>query len=67
MRKASRKEILEALERVWDRYPDWRLGQLVVNVGDSRDPYYLEDDDLLRELREWLLVHTNTARIREGQ
>jgi hypothetical protein len=30
---ATRREALEAVERLWDRYPDWRLGQLMTNIA----------------------------------
>lgn len=48
-------EILKELEILWKRYPDWRLGQLIVNLnreltlGD--DPFYLEDDELLKMIK----------------
>jgi uncharacterized protein YihD (DUF1040 family) len=42
--------IVALLADLWHREPDWRLGQLVVNVAGS-DPFSMEDDeaeDLLR-------------------
>lgn len=41
----------EALARVWRRYPDYRLGQLIVNVSRV-DPFNVEDDVMLRGLIE---------------
>jgi uncharacterized protein YihD (DUF1040 family) len=48
---------LKALEEIWKRHPDLRLGQLLViaaakHVGAFRCPevFYLEDDDLINEL-----------------
>ena len=45
---------LEALAKFWRKFPDWRLGQLLCNVGrqlGSWDSFYL-DDDKLREFLE---------------
>lgn len=41
------KVILERLEKVWDEYPDLRLGQLILNVCSDPVLYYLEDNELL--------------------
>lgn len=43
--------VLEALRAAWEANPDWRLGQLIVNVSERRDPFHIEDDDMLRRLR----------------
>jgi hypothetical protein len=50
-------EMLELLGAVWKRYPDWRLGQLIVNhlPSDVRDPFFVEDDELLVNLKQtWM-------------
>ena len=48
-------EILSKIKEVWDRNPDLRLGQLLLNC--ARDPalYYIEDDDLVKALQELYL------------
>jgi hypothetical protein len=52
--------MVELLEQVWKKYPDWRLGQLIINAsrdsnGNIRDPWFIEDSDMIgllnRELR----------------
>ena len=45
---------LAELRRIWERYPDMRLGQLVVNGARrvDRDPFNVEDDLLLHGLRQ---------------
>lgn len=42
----------EALAGVWSLVPDWRFGQLVINLL-GRDPglFYLEDEDSLKKLK----------------
>jgi hypothetical protein len=41
---------LDAIETVWKKNPDMRLGQLIVNLGRARgltDPWPIEDADLV--------------------
>lgn len=46
-------EVLEELERVWRKNPDWRLGQVIGNViRPSNDPFYIEDDKMLARLKK---------------
>jgi hypothetical protein len=45
--------IVARLRAVWHQAPDLRLGQLVVNCTPTgRDPYFVEDDELERQLVE---------------
>ena len=45
MRDPARiNRILSALGTYWRANPDHRLGQIVVNVTGSSDPFYVEDD-----------------------
>lgn len=47
--------LLAALREAWLRNPDQRLGQLLVNAADPKQPcpelFYLEDQVLLERLR----------------
>jgi uncharacterized protein YihD (DUF1040 family) len=43
--------IVGLLRRYWHQYPDLRLGQLIVNVTGSSDPFYREDDQTEQQLR----------------
>ena len=43
-------ELLSEFERIWQMYPDWRFGQLVVNLLGV-DPFYIEDSDALIRFR----------------
>jgi hypothetical protein len=51
-------KILEALKEYWTKYPDLRLGQIVVNLTRSdtspsgHDPFYVEDEELLAKLNK---------------
>ena len=47
------REFCNELADIWAaNCPDWRFGQLMVNVI-VRDPFYLEERDMLRLLREY--------------
>lgn len=53
MRDINRIEpLLDLIESVWKRYPDLRLGQLILNVTQEDKLYYLEDTDLKMLLEE---------------
>jgi hypothetical protein len=44
--------VLERLGKLWKRYPQLRLGQLIGNVvePDSNSLYYVEDEELITRL-----------------
>lgn len=50
--------IADALEEYWSDHPDLRLAQIVGNAGKElgygNDPYYMEDDELLKYLNNKL-------------
>ena len=56
-------EILKELEKIWSKYPDLRLGQLIINLsyvkrrnsGLNRENviYYEEDEDFLEFLKSF--------------
>lgn len=51
----SRERIPATLARLavlWERYPDMRLGQLLLNAREHWS-YYTEDDDLVKALEDF--------------
>jgi uncharacterized protein YihD (DUF1040 family) len=54
--KARIPYVLEVVAAAWEKYPDMRLGQLLLNT--MRDPilYYAEDEDIVKKLREFYNV-----------
>jgi hypothetical protein len=47
MRRKDRiPKILKKIQEEWEKHPDQRLGQLLVNYFHfpSRDPFFVEDD-----------------------
>ena len=48
--------MLEELKTLWETHPDWRLGQLIVNLSRAEgfeDPFFVQDDSLLNTIRTW--------------
>lgn len=62
MRDPKRIEsVLNQLREVWEKVPDWRLGQIIVNAAEGRDVFSIEDTDLqhrLARLSEKLATHS---------
>ena len=46
--------VLERLGLLWEKYPDLRLGQLILNIGASRNLFAIEDEDLLKIIDEYI-------------
>ena len=46
---------LEKLGEMWKLVPDWRFGQLIVNVMGTldRDPFFPEDDEMLEHFEKF--------------
>lgn len=54
MRNPKRiKKCLRKIEEVWSKYPDLRLGQLILNVINDPALYYIEDEELVELLEEY--------------
>ena len=48
--------ILDELRALWESHPDWRLGQLIVNLTRGcglEYPFFVEDDPLLETIKNW--------------
>ena len=48
-------QFLERLGKVWKKVPDWRFGQLMVNVLNSmpKDPFFPEDDEMIKYFEDF--------------
>lgn len=44
-------EVLEELRKLWEKYPDLRFGQLLVNLPFKSDPFFMEDDEMIKFLK----------------
>lgn len=45
--------IMGELQALWQKFPEMRLGQLLLNSMGTDDLFYLEDKDLLQKVREF--------------
>ena len=60
MRNPNRiDEFCNRLARVWHCVPDWRFGQLMVNMlGEmNRDPFFPEDDTMIEFFEQYMKNH----------
>ena len=56
MRDINRiKPFLEEIEKLWEKVPDWRFGQLIVNVLGTckKDPFFYEEEEMLELWKEF--------------
>jgi hypothetical protein len=53
MNSQDRVELLATIAELCERYPDWRLGQLVANAAGwaDQDIWDIEDEELLEAAR----------------
>lgn len=49
------------LAKIWKQVPDWRFGQLMVNVLNSlpRDPFFYEEDEMIEEFKKFFAPKEN--------
>lgn len=51
------KPLLMEIEKQWERFPDWRFGQLIENIKrfyDINDLFYIEDDEMLKLIENFM-------------
>jgi hypothetical protein len=54
MRNPKRIDIvIEELRNLWKTIPDFRFAQLFMNLVETPDPFYMEDEFLLKRIREY--------------
>lgn len=45
-------EFCKVLAEAWHKVPDWRFGQLFMNIPFRSNPWFIEDDEMLAIIRE---------------
>lgn len=66
MRDPDRIEaFLKRLGECWKKVPDWRFGQLMMNVlgemnAGGRDPFFPEDDEMIKFFEDYFNKIGNT-------
>lgn len=53
--------VADALLRAIQTTPDLRVCQLIVNATGRSDPFYVEDDALIKCLDDWCKAHVSTS------
>lgn len=57
MRDPNRiKHFADTLAEQWQRVPDWRFGQFMINFLGSldRDPWFYEDNEMEQKLKDYV-------------
>jgi uncharacterized protein YihD (DUF1040 family) len=51
-------KLLDVLKKCWEKEPDWRFGQLMVNfLGQlPRDPFFYEEDEMIEEMKKYFEI-----------
>ena len=52
------KRIIKLVELYWKKNPDQRLGQLITNLSELNDPFYMTDE----KLEERLIICSNCGK-----
>ena len=47
-------EFCNRLAAVWHKVPDWRFGQLMMNIFGNNDIFYYEDNTLINIIENYL-------------
>lgn len=59
MANLSKREAMEQILAVWEKFPTLRLGQLMINcLPLGGVPYYVSDEQLVKLLQEYQEKHT---------
>ena len=57
------REFCNLLATAWERVPDWRFGQLMMNclgemAGAGKDPFFPEDDKMIEFIEDYCKKHS---------
>ena len=58
------KKFCDELAELWEsKCPDWRFGQLMVNVlgSASRDPFFMEEEEAMKMFKEYFRKNEEKA------
>ena len=73
MRNPNRiPQIINALQRYWEKHPDQRLGQIMSNVNSVSeekvdDVFYMEDDQIIKGLDMLSICFENSHNNSKGE
>ena len=60
------RKFCNRLAAAWELVPDLRFGQLLFNIfvqikNEGKDPFYLEDDSMIKRIEQYIENHTGVA------
>ena len=51
-------DFCDRLAEIWaDNCPDWRFTQLMSNIFDGRDLFYMEESDFMKHVEEYFGIN----------
>ena len=51
-------DFCDQLAEIWtNNCPDWRFTQLMSNILDGRDLFYMEENDFMKEVEAYFGIH----------
>ena len=55
---------MEEITKCWEEVPDWRFGQLMLNVFGTSDidPFFLEEDEMLKCFKKFFKKGENNEK-----
>jgi uncharacterized protein YihD (DUF1040 family) len=61
----THQELLETIEKIWTKYPELRLAQLLVNAIKPSEPcsemYHIQDSQLINKLELFMNEHSEKS------
>lgn len=60
------RKFCNRLATAWELLPDWRFGQLIMNIfgqmkSEGKDPFFPEDESMIEYIEQYIENHTGVA------
>lgn len=60
------REFCNRLATAWELLPDWRFGQLIMNIfgqmkSEGKDPFFPEDESMIEYIEQYIEKYTGVA------
>ena len=60
------RKFCNQLATAWELLPDWRFGQLIMNIfgqmkSDGKDPFFPEDESMIEYIEQYIEKYTGVA------
>lgn len=60
------RKFCNRLATAWELLPDWRFGQLIMNIfgqmkSEGKDPFFPEDESMIEYIEQYIEKYTGVA------